>query len=414
MTVTKPGGEYDSVDMLESSPDLSNIGQGTRVLRPRRAAPADIVRPTRAEVNLAALRHNLHAVKKMAGSAKVWSVLKADGYGHGAPAVARTLERAGAEGFCVALFEEAIELRDAGIRVPILVMGGYYGASHAEVISRGLVPVVYDLAQVEAFARAQRALGTNAPLGVHLKVDTGMARLGLRHNELARFAEGVAQFPEVRVTGLMTHLACAEAPTNAETEEQMLKFDEATALLAKHGVRPEVRHAANSAALGRASAKLDAVRPGIAVFGLSPVPIQEELWQVMRVRTEIVSLRSVDVGDSVGYSALWKASRPSRIATIPMGYADGLSRGLTNRGHVLIRGKRAPIVGAVSMDMSMIDVTDIPGVSLRDEAVVLGPQDGPLGKDLISAEQVAAACGTIAWEVLTSISRRVPRFYREP
>lgn len=414
MTVTKPGGEYDSVDMLESSPDLSNIGQGTRVLRPRRAAPADIVRPTRAEVNLAALRHNLHAVKKMAGSAKVWSVLKADGYGHGAPAVARTLERAGAEGFCVALFEEAIELRDAGIRVPILVMGGYYGASHAEVISRGLVPVVYDLAQVEAFARAQRALGTNAPLGVHLKVDTGMARLGLRHNELARFAEGVAQFPEVRVTGLMTHLACAEAPTNAETEEQMLKFDEATALLAKHGVRPEVRHAANSAALGRAGAKLDAVRPGIAVFGLSPVPIQEELWQVMRVRTEIVSLRSVDVGDSVGYSALWKASRPSRIATIPMGYADGLSRGLTNRGHVLIRGKRAPIVGAVSMDMSMIDVTDIPGVSLRDEAVVLGPQDGPLGKDLISAEQVAAACGTIAWEVLTSISRRVPRFYREP
>lgn len=414
MTVTKPGGEYDSVEMLESSPDLSSAGQGTRVLRPRRAAPADIVRPTRAEVNLAALRHNLHAVKKIAGSAKVWSVLKADGYGHGAPAVARTLERAGAEGFCVALFEEAIELRDAGIRVPILVMGGYYGSSHADVIARGLVPVVYDLAQVESFARAQRAIGANAPLGVHLKVDTGMARLGLRHNELAKFAEKLSQFPEVRVTGLMTHLACADAPTNAETEEQMLKFDESTALLAKHGVRPDVRHAANSAALGRGSAKLDAVRPGIAVFGHSPVPINEELWQVMRVRTEVVSLRTIEPGDSVGYSALWKASRTSRVATIPMGYADGLSRALTNKGHVLIRGKRAPIIGAVSMDMSMIDVTDVPGVSVRDEAVILGAQEGPLGKDTIRAEQVAAACGTIAWEILTSISRRVPRFYREP
>ncbi len=413
MTATKTPGEYDSAHLLESSPDLSGQA-GTRVARPRRAAPADAVRPTRAEVNLAALRHNLHAVKKFAGRSQVWSVLKADGYGHGAPAVARTLERAGAEGFCVALFEEAVELRDAGIRVPILVMGGYYGASHADVIARGLVPVVYDLAQVEGFARAVRASGSSVPFGVHLKVDTGMARLGLRHHELAKFAEGLAQFPEVRVNGLMTHLACADAVSNAETEEQMLRFDESTALLAKMGVRPEVRHAANSAALVRESAKLDAVRPGIAVFGLSPVPTHEELWQVMRVRTEVVALRTVEIGDSVGYSALWKASRRSVVATIPMGYADGLSRSLTNRGHVLIRGKRAPIIGAVSMDMSMIDVTDIAGVSLRDEAVVLGNQEGALGKDMISAAQVAEESGTIAWEVLTSISRRVPRFYREP
>ena len=412
MTVTKSPGEYDSAHLLESSPDLSS--SATRVARPRRAAPADAVRPTRAEVNLAALRHNLHAVKKFAGGAHVWSVLKADGYGHGAPAVARTLERAGAEGFCVALFEEAVELRDAGIRVPILVMGGYYGASHGDVIARGLVPVVYDLAQVEGFARAVRASGLQAPFGVHLKVDTGMARLGLRHHELSRFADGLAQFPEVRVSGLMTHLACADAVSNAETEEQMLRFDESTALLAKHGVRPEVRHAANSAALMRASAKLDAVRPGIAVFGLSPVPIEEELWQVMRVRTEVVALRTIEVGDTVGYSALWKAQRRTTVATIPMGYADGLSRSLTNRGHVLIRGKRAPIIGAVSMDMSMIDVTDVEGISLRDEAVVLGNQEGPLGKDSITAAQVASESGTIAWEVLTSISRRVPRFYREP
>jgi alanine racemase len=393
--------------------------ESMRVLRPRRAAPADAVRPTRAEINLAALRHNLRCLQRHAGDARVWAVLKADGYGHGAPAVARTLERAGADGFCVALLEEGIELREAGIRAPILVMGGYYGGAHAEVLARGLVPVVYDLAQIEGFARLVRMGAVDGPVDVHLKIDTGMARLGLTMREIAGFAAALADYPEVRVRGLMTHLACADAPTSDETTEQTLRFDEATALLARHGVRATVRHAANSAAVLRGAARLDAVRPGVALFGVAPGASPEstqsgELRQVMRVRSEVISVRGIDAGQPVGYGALWRAARPSRIATIAMGYADGLSRALSNRGHVLVRGKRAPIVGAVSMDMSMLDVTDVPGVSVRDEVVVLGAQEGPLGKDAIHPEEVAAHTGSIAWEVLTSISRRVPRFYREP
>lgn len=372
-------------------------------------------------MNLEALRVNLRALKRHAGSSKVWAVLKADGYGHGAPAVARTLERAGADGFCVALLEEGVELREAGIVAPILVMGGYYGGSHEEVLARRLVPVVYDLGQVEGFARLVRSGVVGGPVEVHLKVDTGMARLGVTMKDLPTFGDKLDAFPEVKVTGLMTHLACADAPTDAETTEQMVRFDEATALLARLGVRPALRHAANTAALLREQARLDAVRPGVALFGVAPKAKADgepasrlELHPVMRVRSEIVALRQIDAGAPVGYGALWRASRPTTIATIPMGYADGLSRHLTNKGHALIRGKRAPIVGAVSMDMTMIDVTDIAGVQLRDEAVFLGPQDGPLGKDCITPDEVAEHQHTIPWEVLCAISRRVPRFYREP
>lgn len=391
-----------------------------RVQRPRRAAPADAVRPTRAEVFLDALRHNLRVVRRAAKGAKVWPVLKADGYGHGAPAVARTLERAGADGFCVALFEEAVELRDAGITAPILVMSGHYGSAHAEVIERGLVPVVYERGQLEAFARAARMLGLRQAFPVHLKIDTGMARLGIRPGEIGAIAEAIHDVPELRIAGLMTHLACADAASTEETSAQLALFDEATATLARHGVRAEVRHAANSAALLRGESSLDAVRPGISIFGVSPRaegaadPLTSELRQAIRVRSEIVSVRELPAGAPVGYGALFRTARASRIATVPIGYADGLSRRLTNAGHMLVRGTRAPIVGAVSMDMTMIDVTDVPAAQLKDEVVVLGSQEGPLGREHIGAEEVANHQGSISWEVLTSISRRVPRFYREP
>ncbi len=409
--------------------DAMAAADSVRVLKPRRAAPADAVRPTRAEINLAALRHNLRVVSRHAKtasgtSAHVWPVLKADGYGHGAPAVARTLERAGAEGFCVALLEEAVELRDAGIRTPILVMGGFNAQSRGtceEIAARDVVPVVYDLSQIEGLARAARALGR--PARAHLKVDTGMARLGVRMADLERFAARLGDHPEVSIVGLMTHLACADAevgsPEAGFTAEQVARFEEATTRLVRAGAFPQgiLRHAANSAALLRGDALYDAVRPGIAVFGASPVSLvgaPSELRPVMRVRSEIVDTRIIEPGESVGYGALFRATRTSRIATIPMGYADGLSRQLSNRGHVLVRGRRAPVVGAVSMDMCMIDITDIPGTALGDEVVVLGAQEGALGKDTITAEEVAAHAGTIAWEVMTSISRRVPRFYREP
>jgi alanine racemase len=202
------------------------------------------------------------------------------------------------------------------------------------------------------------------------------------------------------------------------TAEQLRLFEEATALLHRHGVHPEVRHAANSAALLRGQATFDVVRPGPALFGVSPragqMPLTNELKPVMRVRTEIVALRELPPGATAGYGATWRAPRSSRIATVPMGYADGLSRHLGNRGHVLVRGKRAPLVGVVSMDMAMLDVTEVDGVALGDEVVVLGSQEGPLGSGAIGADEIAGHAGTIAWEVLTSVSRRVPRFYREP
>lgn len=395
----------------------TDAADSVRVLKPRRAAPADAVRPTRAEVNLAALRHNLRVVARHAGAAQVWPVLKADGYGHGAPATARTLERAGAHGFCVALLEEAVELRDAGVSSPIVVMGGYYGGAYEEISARGLVPVVYDASHLEGLSRAARATGRTVE--AHLKVDTGMSRLGVRMADLETFAASALAHPEVKITGLMTHFACAEVSDASSdlggfTTEQLARFEEATGRLARAGLSVRVRHAANSAAVLRGQGILDAVRPGLAVFGVAPTGPSAELRPTMRVRTEIVDLRTIEPGESVGYGALFRATRKTVIATVPVGYADGLSRQLSNRGHMLVRGKRAPIVGAVSMDMSMLDVTDVPAIGLRDEVVVLGTQEGALGKDTISAEEVAGHAGTIPWEILTSISRRVPRFYREP
>jgi alanine racemase len=386
-----------------------------RVLRPQRALPSDTVRPTRAEINLASLRHNLRVLQRMAASAGVWAVLKADGYGHGGKAVARTLERAGAAGVCVALLEEGIELRQAGIRIPILVMGGYYGRAWGELFRHDLTPVVHDPGQIEALAEEVRYCGSE-PIRAHLKIDTGMARLGVLPRDVPKMAESFRRHREVRLDGLMTHFACADSGDEASIHAQLDRFDAVTATLHAFGLTPRVRHAANSAAMIRTPrARMDFVRPGVALFGVQPQPgVAPELRPVMSVRSEIVALRALEPGMSVGYGATWRARGKSKIATIPMGYADGLSRGLSHRGTLLVRGKRAPIVGVVSMDMTMLDVTEIEGVSIGDEVVVLGSQKGPLGQDTIHAEEIATTLGTIPWEVLTDVSRRVPRFYREP
>jgi alanine racemase len=386
-----------------------------RVLRPRRAAPADAVRPTRAEINLGNLRHNLHIVRRFAGNARVFGVLKADAYGHGAPGIARTLERAGIDGICVALLEEAVELRDAGIRLPILIMGGYYGDAWGEVLARNIIPVVYDPSHVEALAREVRWSDAQ-PVPVHLKVDTGMSRLGVRYDRIEPMLEAIAQHPEVRLVGMMTHFANADAEDLQRTLLQCERFDSAIEVARRRGQPPLIRHAAGSAALMRCTrSHYEVVRPGIALFGVQPYPnLTNELRPVMRVRSEIIALRDLPEGESAGYGSTWQAQRPCRVATVPIGYADGLSRCLSNTGRVLVRGRSAPIVGNVSMDLITVDVTTIPGVTLRDEVVVLGTQQGPLGTDSITAEEMAKASGTIAWEILMGISRRVPRFYREP
>jgi alanine racemase len=385
-----------------------------RVLRPQRALPSEAVRPTRAEINLANLRHNLRVMQRAAGGAEVWAVLKADGYGHGAKAVARTLERAGASGLCVALLEEGIELREAGIKSPILVMGGYYGRAWGELLRHDLTPVVFDVSHIEALADEVRYSGSE-PIALHVKVDTGMSRLGVLPSEIGRLGAALLHHPEVRLDGLMTHFACADSE-DSFIDEQLDRFDEACLSLRSMGLSARVRHAANSAAVLRnPRARLDMVRPGIALFGVSPQPgLSTELRPVMRVRSELVAVREIAAGTAVGYGSTWRAARKTKIATLPMGYADGLSRALSNQGHVLVRGRRAPIVGVVSMDMTMIDVTDIEGVRLGDEVVILGSQKGLLGQDSIGSEEIAGQLDTIPWEVLTSVSRRVPRFYREP
>jgi alanine racemase len=393
-----------------SAPD-DLLGE-SRVLEPRRARPDESLRPTRAEVSLGRLRHNFHALSRAAG-VPIWSVIKADAYGHGSKAIARTLERAGSAGLCVSLLEEAIELRDAGIRLPILVMGGHYAGAWSELLEHRLTPVLSRPDQLAALA-AELRYADRPGLPVHLKVDTGMGRLGVAPADLESVAGRLSNCPELRREGLMTHFAAAESDPES-VRAQLAAFDRARAVLARFGVTPERRHAANTAAtLAHPEARFDLVRPGIGLYGFCPgVSGPVTLAPVMRVRSEIIALRRLEPGRSVGYGGTWTASRQSVVATIPMGYGDGLSRALSNRGSVLIRGRRAPIVGTISMDMASLDVTAVPGASLGDEVVVIGEQRGPLGEASITAQELAELSGTIAWEVLTAISRRVPRFYRE-
>jgi alanine racemase len=361
------------------------------------------IRPTRAEVDLVALKDNLRALRThLAGSrTSVYAVLKADAYGHGAVPVATALERAGVDGFCVSLVEEGIELRRA-TRTPVLVLGGYYGNAHRDVVEHNLTPIVFDLADVEKLARA----AGDRRVAIHVKVDTGMARLGVSPDALAGFLAKVKDFPNVDVAAVCTHLACADTDGEVATRHQLERFD---AVLKSVG-RPKVVHAANSAGAVRfPESRYDLVRPGIALLGdaASPLATLPGARPVLRLVTRVIALREIDAGEGVSYGALWRAARRSRIATVPLGYADGYPRRLTNTGEILLRGQRAPVVGAVCMDMFMVDVSDIAGAAVGDEVVLLGEQ----GKDRITASDWASWAGTINYEIYCGISKRVPRVY---
>ncbi|MFO0682729.1 MAG: alanine racemase [Sandaracinus sp.] len=376
----------------------------TLTFRPRIELADESMRPTRAEIDLEAIAHNLAVVRSFAAPARVLAVVKADAYGHGVVPVALRLEDEGVDGFGVALAEEGLELREAGVRAPVLVLNGVYGRAHRDVLEAGLTPVVYDLAQVEAFDRA----APDRPYRVHLKVDTGMTRLGVPLRELPRFLEGLERFPRCVLSGLMTHLSSAD--TDAEVTRTQLKlFDEARALVFAAGHTPGTLHVANTAAtLVHPAARFDMVRPGGALFGIG-MGLKEarELRGAMRIRTEIISLRAIEAGTHVGYDGTFVARDRTLVATVPIGYGDGLPRQLGNRGVMLVRGQRCPIIGRVSMDLTMIDVTAVPGVAGGDEVVVLGAQ----GTETITTDEVAALSGTIAYDVLTAVSRRVPRTY---
>lgn len=390
-----------------------------RIHQPRRALPTDVVRPTRAEVHLDALRWNLAQLRKVTREVPIWGVLKADAYGHGSKAAARTLERAGIDGLCVALVEEGIELREAGIELPILVMGGYYRDAHRELQAHRLIPVLSDAAQAESLGRAARAAG-GPPTLCHVKVDTGMSRLGVRSERWDDLLRTLRSEGQLEVDGLMSHLANADVDVDDAFEAPLRLFRQAREHFLQAGFRPARLHLANSAAVLREPrTHFDLVRPGLALYGVDPGPASRadpvpiRLRAALSISTRVVSLRDIRAGDTVGYGGTFRAREARRIATIPMGYADGLSRALSNRGHALMRGKRVPIVGNVSMDMTTLDVTELPGAAIMDEVVLLGRQKGELGSDEITATEIAEHTGTIPWEVLTNISRRVPRFYRE-
>ncbi len=348
------------------------------------------IRPTRAEIHLDALTHNLGIVRAHAGSARVFAVIKADAYGHGLVPIAKRLVEDGIDGLAVALTEEGLRLRSAGLTGPILVLNGLYDGAHRDVVEAALTPVVYDGSDAERFA----SLGA----AVHVKVDTGMTRLGVR--DLERFLD---RAPALRIAGLMTHLSSAEDDDEA-TNAQLDAFDRAAAAVRARGHRP-VLHAANSAGtLLHARARYDQVRVGVALYGVRPNDRSVlDLRPVMRVLTSVARVVEVEAGATVGYGRTWTAPKRSRVATLAIGYGDGYLRSLSDRGHVLVRGVRCPLIGRISMDLAGVDVTELERCERGDEVIVIG--------EALRAEEVARAAGTIAYEVLCSIAPRVPRVY---
>lgn len=367
------------------------------------------IRPTLAEVDLGAIQRNLVRVREAVGAGvAVWGVVKADAYGHGAVPVARALEPT-CNALAVSLAEEGLELRAAGIRAPIVVLGAYYGAHHADVLAHRLTPVVYDLGDLERFAGAAARRGRRAD--VHVKVDTGMSRLGIPLSEVPRLFARLREHSSLRLAGLSTHFASADLSDAEVTRNALSRFEACLSQARAAGFEGLVNHAANSAAAVRfPEARYGAVRPGLALYGAMPsVHVAlPGLEPALRLTTRIMSVHELAPGTAVSYGGLWRASRPSRIATLPIGYADGYPRHVRD-AQVLLRGQRAPIVGAVCMDMLMVDVTDLPAAREGDVVTLIGAD----GDQSISVDDVARWAGTINYEVLCGLSKRVPRVLRD-
>lgn len=369
-------------------------------------------RPTWAEINLDNLIHNFRVTRAALGDAAIMAAVKADAYGHGAVECARALESAGADWFGVALPEEGIALRQGGITRPILCLGGFWEGQEESIIVHRLTPVVFRLDHLAALNR--EANKANHNVDYHLKVDTGMGRLGVQCSELEGFLNGATQFENLRLDGIMTHLASADHnDQNLFTEQQLDLFERAIEAVQSGGHSPRWIHAASSAgALAYPRARGNLVRPGGVLYGLwrdviSPSTEPLDWRPVMSLSTRIALVKTVKAGTPLGYGGTFVTTRESRIATIAIGYEDGLRRELSNRGHVIVRGLLAPIVGRVSMDLTLIDVTDVEGASINDEVAIIGSQ----GERRITAEEVAARIGTISYEVTCGVSNRVPRVY---
>jgi alanine racemase len=389
-------------------------------------------RPVWAEVSTSALTYNLDAIRKFVNPESekrqaprlVLSIVKGNGYGHGGPQVAKILEKAGSDWFGVTSAAEGIEVRKAGVKKPILVLTSFWPGEEKNLLKYDLTPVVHRIEQLAQLNRAAAKDDKRDPLSFHLKIDSGMNRLGIASNEIDEFAAQLAKCQSLRLGGVMTHFASSEAfstsAVGAQTREQEEHFFVALERLRALGVDPGIVHLANSAAIAsRPETWGDMVRPGVILYGYHPGYDPQEkreeaekqlpLKPVMSLRTRIISVRRIPAGAGVGYGMKFVATRPSVIAVLAAGYGDGVHRSLGTRGSVLVRGKLAPIVGIVSMDVTMVDVTDVSGVEIGDVATIYGTD----GEHLLATNAVARGIGTVTSDLMCGVTARVPRVYRE-
>lgn len=367
-------------------------------------------RPTVATIRLAAIRANFATAAEFAAGREVIAVIKADAYGHGAVPVARALAEAGCRRLAVVTVAEAAELRDAGLRLPILVLGGVHDAAEArEASARDLVPVIHHAGHAQLLAACAAERGGTVP--VHVEVDTGMRRMGVAPEDAPALLEAVAADPRLALEGVYSHYARADEPDLAPSLTQIAVFRRVLAMARERGVDPGVVHMANSPGLlagedlAAALPEASAVRPGLMLYGVSPAPhFAAELAPAMTVSSRVVQVRRLRAGEAVGYGATHRATRDTFVATLPIGYADGVPVSSSNRGQVLLGGRLVPLVGRVSMDFVTIDVGDA-GVAIGDEAILFG--GGPRAR--LPVEEAAAAAETITYELLTRVGARVPR-----
>ena len=367
-----------------------------------------IHRKVAAYIHKASLVNNLRTLRRLSGSAKICAVIKADAYGHGAIAVSRILEKAGIDYLAVAILEEALELRSEGIAAPLLVLGTTDPENSDIIVSRNITQTVFTPELAAALSASAKRLGL--PARIHVKIDTGMHRQGIDPGNAEAFARLLRGMDGLLVEGAYSHFAEADNPDKSFTVFQLGQFHRALEGLAAGGVVPEIRHIANSSALlHMPEARLDMVRPGILIYGLSPEADPkppEGFLPVMQLCASIAGIRTVGAGEGVSYGRLFTTKRPSRIALLQLGYADGYSRLLSNKAEVIVRGKRVPVAGRVCMDQCMIDVTDVPEAREGDEATLFGLAELPAG-------ELARVIGTIDYEITCAVSKRVPRILEE-
>jgi alanine racemase len=375
-------------------------------------------RPTWAQVSLENLRYNFGVVQRHIGTGiTVCAVVKADAYGHGATECAKALEQEGARWLGVTSLDEAIPLRDAGIRTRILLMTGFWRGEEEELIRLQLTPTVWEPGQVELLEKAAARLSAKLP--VHLKVDTGMGRLGVDPEDLYEITSALKASPNLVLEGLSTHLASSEILDAPSVNEQLQKFEQVRNLMRTEGFDPPLVHVANTGALiSHRESWNSMVRPGIALYGyhlpferagreVSGSKLRLDVKPVLTWKTRILSLRDVRANQALGYGGTYVTKAPARIAVLPVGYADGLNRALSSRGRVIVREHYAPIVGRISMDLTLADVTGLPGIAVGDEVVLLGAVDGLS----VDAREHAELASTNVYEILCAISKRVPRKY---